>query len=190
MFGLNPWIILAIVLAFVGSNTISYTRGHHNGTEKERAAWMTEQAKLDKLAADVLLDEQKKRAAAERALAAHKAEVEKQNAERDAYVHGLRLAHGRLLDAHGGLYDKNGRPVPQGDKAGSDRGAGAVGGGDAAGLGCVLSRKTSDDLLDLARDADLDRNTAISCQADLAGTTAILNKLVKERADGVSGPPD
>jgi len=177
----NPWIIIGVGIAFLLAVTGAYLKGHSNGAGKERAAQMELQAKLDKLAQDTILSEQRKTAAAERALAEHKAEVEKQNAERDKYVHGLRLANGRLVAAHGGLFDKNGRPRPQGGEAGSGGSAGAVGGSNAPGVGCTLSGQVTEHLLDLARDADLDRNTALACQADLAGTTAILRKLAEER---------
>ncbi len=177
----NPWIIIGVLIAFALAVSGAYLKGHSNGVEGERAAWKIEQAALDKKAGETLLAEKDKTADAERALAEHKASLEKDRAEKDAYIHGLRLAHGRLLDAHGGLYDKNGRPSQKSGGDGPGPRTGAVGGGDAPGVGCVLSGQTSVDLLDLARDAELDRQTALSCQADLTGTTAILNKLVKEQ---------
>jgi hypothetical protein len=177
---LNPRVLLiaGLVVAFIANGFY----WNHRGRAAERRAWQVEQAALDKLAGEALLAEKGKVIAKERELAAYKHVVETESAERERKIAGLRIANGRLVSAAGGLWDKNGRPRAQGGDAGAGEGAGAVSGGDAAGVGCALSQQVTDDLLDLARDADLDRSTALACQADLAGTTAILNQLVKDRA--------
>lgn len=71
-------------------------------------------------------------------------------------INGLRLANGRLVAAAGGLYDRNGRAT--GGQGGSDRvpgDAGSAAGAAGAAAGCQLSGTITQDLLDLARDADL-----------------------------------
>lgn len=175
----NPWIILAVVLAFVAQGFY----WDHHGRMAERDAQAVVQARLDKIVTNTIIAEKKKTQDAELALANFKTEVEAENAERERKIAGLRIANGRLVSALGGLWDKNGRPRPQGGGDGPGPGAGAVEGRDATGLGCTLSGTVTDDLLDLARDADLDRSTALACQADLVGITRILNQL-RENGNG------
>lgn len=168
-------VALIVLLAFIAQGFY----WHGKGRESERAAWVIEQAKSEKVFNQTILDEKNKAIAAERALFALQQKMEAEANEREAKIAGLRIANGRLLTAHGGLYDKNGRSTGGGGgQAGSPA---TFSGGPAAGVGCVLSGKVSVDLLDLARDADLDRSTALACQAELTGVTTILNGLVKEK---------
>lgn len=178
----NPWIILGVVVAFVANGFY----WNHHGRQSERKAWQVEQAALDRKAGEIILAEKDRAIAAERELNEFKRKVEADSAERERKINGLRIANGRLVAAAGGLFDKNGRPRAQSGQDGSGQGTGAIGSGNAPGLGCTLSGTVTDDLLNLARDADLDRNTALACQADLAGITRILNQL-RENGNGSPG---
>lgn len=159
MFGINPWVILAVVVAFVASNGISYTSGHGNGVTAERVAWQAEEIKKqaaivtakEKAAADI--------AALQKQFDDFKTEVEKNYAEKDKKITGMGIANSRLIAATGGLYDKNGRAV--GGAAGS-KPAGAADGTEVAatGGGCRLSEATSQSLLDDAILADRTNNYA------------------------------
>ena len=46
MFGLNPTLIIGVVIAFVVSNGISYGVGHHNGYEGEHTKFMAFEAQV------------------------------------------------------------------------------------------------------------------------------------------------
>lgn len=167
----NPWIILTVVVAFIANGFY----WNHHGHVAERDAWKIEQADLDKKAGEKLLAEQQKTLESERKYQAFKDAQEKAHAEKNRYIDGMRIANGRLVAAAGGLFDKNGRPRPQGGSAGTAEAAGATGGGPGAIAGCALSQSVTDDLLDLARDADKVVNTARTCQAYVIGITDLVN---------------
>jgi len=161
---LNPWVILALVLAFGGATTGAYLKGHSNGTATNEAKWVEANAEADRKLAAAILKNKDDVIAAERAFNEFKDKVENEHAEKDAYINGMRIANGRLVTATGGLYDKNGRAV-------AGRGNTVPGAAEAAGVGataaagCQLSGEITGDLLDFARDADLVLNTARACQA-------------------------
>lgn len=108
MFGLNPWIILGVVVAFVGFGFVC----NHHGHTAERAAWVALEAQRDKLATDKFLASEAARQDTEKKLQSLSNQLEHENVESQKRIDGLRLANGRLLDAACGLYDKNGRPLP------------------------------------------------------------------------------
>lgn len=173
---------LAAFLAGAGGATWTTLKIKNGEIAELRLGWAAEKAKQEAASAEILRASVESARAKERSFNAFKDEQEKKDAKEQHYIHGLRLAHGRLLDAHGGLYDRNGRPTgkSRADGGGGDPGAG--GSGDAPAPGCVLSRQVSDDLLDLARDADLVLATARACQADAVKVREIFSKTARRAA--------
>ena len=153
--GVNPWVILGVFLAIVGAGVAGYTKGHSDGVHTTTIAYERSLEKQRAEAQDLLLKSKDALLAKERELNDFKDKVEKENAEKNAYVNGLRLANGRLVAAAGGLFDRNGRPSGQGGNNGVPGASGAAGGPAGPAPGCRISDEITRDLLDLARDADL-----------------------------------
>lgn len=149
MFGLNPWLIIGVMVAFLGFGTASYFKGRRDANDKWEIA--ISQQKLE--AADVLLKSEKANAVKVAALNSLNDELEKNHADNLARIQGLRIANGRLLDATCGLYDRNGRRRESGGNVVSGDPAGATGAVEAP-IGCLLPRPLVDALGDLAYDAD------------------------------------
>lgn len=165
MFGLNPWVILAATFIFLGAVSGAYLKGHSNGVDTTTAKYEAALAKQRDEANAMLLASKDAALTKEREYNALKDKVEKENVEANTRINGLRIANGRLVAAAGGLFDRNGRPrgPSGGDGSSADSPAPGVSAGPAAG--CSLSQQITDDLLDLARDADAVLNVARTCRA-------------------------
>lgn len=156
----NPWVILALVVLLAGVGWKSYDFG----VDVEAGRQIAANAKALKAAhdqRDKAIEAGRKMTAG---LMALNKKTEDQYVAETAKTNGLRLANGRLVAAHGGLYDKNGRatgrspaaPGPDPADAGGDR---------PAATGCALSDAVTVDLLDFARDADAVVDIARACKA-------------------------
>lgn len=162
MFGLNPWMILGIVLAFLAFGAAGYGKGRSDAT----ANWKIAMAEQERKANDLLNKLKDKIMELERERSAHNLKTEAENAKKNQYIDGLRIANGRLVAAAGGLWDRNGRAVGSGALPGTP-GAPASGAGSATG--CQLSDTVVGDLLDLARDADRAAVYAQTCHTWAVG---------------------
>lgn len=164
MFGLNPWIILAVFAAFVGSNAVSYTKGFGNGEDSRELLWVQKEdeqrLKTEGTIAALREIARKK----EMALYALNLKTEKDHADALDKVNRMRIANGRLIAAHGGLFDKNGRPVASagGGSAADSADAGGVAGG---ATGCRLSAELDGFLQSRFYDADRAATYANTCRA-------------------------
>lgn len=148
--GIGLAILLAIGAMVWAVDHRGYQRGvletdsKWNKVENERKA--KAQAKLD-AATDRYV-------AAEAANAELTASWEQKDNEQQDYIHGLRIANGRLITAAGGLFDRNGRPTGRGGGNAPGAAAGAelvvVGGA----TGCRLSDELSEFLQSRFEDAD------------------------------------
>lgn len=164
MFGFPSWIALLVVAAVSAAGATYVTREIYLGDIAEiRLAHKTALSKQEAEANAIILASKDAVIAKERELNIFKDGVEKQHAEDQARIGGLRIANGRLVDAAGGLFDKNGRPSdrPSGGD-GLPGTAPAAGSTTVSAAGCKLSDTVTADLLDLTRDADL---AAIYAQA-------------------------
>ena len=110
MFGINPWVILAIVLAFIANGVY----WNHHGHQAEALSWKALEAERDRLAQQKLDETRAVVKGQENQIAALKQKLEDEYVASQKRIDGLRLANGRLLDATCGVYDKNGRPVAEG----------------------------------------------------------------------------
>lgn len=115
----NPWIILAVVLAFVGSNVFTAYKTNQITAENVDAKWIGKYAELE-AQKNIIAD----------AAQAYYVETEAKNLEQtqaweaksnaqDTYIRGLQLANGRLVDANCGMFDRNGRPTGSGGADGA-----------------------------------------------------------------------
>lgn len=174
MFGLNPWILLAIVLAFGASNFTSYTRGYGNGEDAREFAWVKKETE-QKAKTDAALDEMRKASRAkELELLELNGKTERDNAAQKDRINGLRIANGRLVAAAGGLLDRNGRP-----SAGAGGGGGSADSADAGGArggpaGCRLSGELTEFLQSRFYDADRAATYAATCKAHVVDLYAKL----------------
>ena len=151
----TSWLVVgAVVTAAISSAWIT-AKVKNGEIATLKLGWQRQVADQERQANAMLLEAKEAAAAAERRNATQTAAWEKIDNERTDYINGLRLANGRLVAAHGGLYDRNGRPVGTGGGGGVPDAAGAATGAPGQTAGCVLSEAVSRDLLDLARDADL-----------------------------------
>lgn len=164
MFGLNPWIILAVVLAFVGSNGASYMAGRGDGADARELVWLEKEAKQKTETEGTIAALREIARKKEMALYALNLKTEKDHADALEKVNRMRIANGRLVAAHGGLFDKNGRAVAGGG-SGSAADSADAGGAAGSSTGCKLSDAASGNLLDLAYDADRAATYANTCRA-------------------------
>ena len=155
MFGLNPWVILGVFLAIAAAGASGYIKGHSDGVDKTTLAYEQALEKQRAEAQAIILANKNAVIAKEREFNAFKDQVEKDNVEKNARINGLRLANGRLVDAAGGLFDRNGRPRGAGGGDGLPGDPAPAGGPAGPAAGCKISDAVARDLLDLARDADL-----------------------------------
>lgn len=179
---LNPWVIIGLILLMAGV----WVHGDHHGTESTDAKWMVLEAQRDQIAQHMINEGWAAKAAVEGQLDALKTKSEKDHAEKDRYISGMRIANGRLVAAHGGLYDKNGRTVAQGDRETGGGTQGSAGVAPDAAPGCVLSDRTSENLLDLTERADHTAEYAGRCQLYATGLHELLKQLPTCRLAGAS----
>jgi len=85
MFGLNPWIILAVVLAFVGSNGASYMAGSGDGADARELVWLEKEAKQKTETEGTIAALREIARKKEMALYALNLKTEKENAEQKAF---------------------------------------------------------------------------------------------------------
>lgn len=154
MFGLNPWIILGVVLAFIGVGTAGYLKGHSNGVDTTTAAYEASLAKQRDEANAMLLANRDIIISRERELNAFNAKVETENADKQKYIDGLRVANGRLFAAAGGMYDKNGRPSGKGSGNAMPGDSPTPSSASGAAAGCRLSDELESFLSQRFKDAD------------------------------------
>jgi hypothetical protein len=164
MFGLNPWIILAVFAVFVGSNAVSYTKGFGNGEDARELLWVQKEGEQRLKAEGTIAALREVARKKEMALYALNLKTEKDHADALEKVNRMRIANGRLIAAHGGLFDKNGRPVA-GSGSGSAADSADASGSTGTSAGCKLSDAASGNLLDLAFDADRAATYANTCKA-------------------------
>lgn len=154
----NPWIILATVLSLIGAATGGYFKGRAD----VQARWDIARLEASNQAQEQLAAANAKTVAKEREYQTLKDKVEADALEAQKRIDGLRIANGRLVAAHGGLFDKNGKPVPASQLPANSNTAGST---DTTASGCRLSDKVADDLLSLAYDADRAATYANACRA-------------------------
>ena len=154
MFGLNPWIILGVVLAFVGSNAFTAYKTNQIATERVDAKWIKEYAALEAKKNAVIAEATQRYIDSEASNLAQTQDWEKTDNEREKYVQGLRIANGRLVAANGGLFDRNGRPTGKRSDDGVPAAPGAAGETVTTATGCRLSDGIAADILDLTARAD------------------------------------
>ena len=118
MFGLNPWVILAVVGAFIAQGFYWDHNGHARGVEQTAAAYEKKLQEQRDEANALLVASQNALIAKERELYAFTMEVGRKHAEDQKRIDGLRLANGRLVDATCGMFDRSGRPRGQGGSDG------------------------------------------------------------------------
>lgn len=150
----NPWVILAVILSIAAAGAGGYFKGHSDGVDQTTIAYERSLEKQKQEAQVLLLAGKDTVIAKEREFNAFKDKVEKDDADKNARINGLRIVNGRLVDAAGGLFDRNGRPSGKGGGDGMPGTATAAGGTAGGPAGCKLSDAVTRDLLDLARDAD------------------------------------
>jgi len=179
----NPYVIGGAALLMVVAVTGSYIKGRGDGTAIADAKWLKveterkdETAKVIKAAEDRFIAGEARNAELTRNLETKDNEAEKR-------INGLRIANGRLVAAHGGLYDRNGRQV--GGRGGDAPGATPGTAGEAAGTaaGCTLSTGTSEHLLDLAAAAD-----SAAAYAQLGHDYAVSVKAWRDKRQGLPAP--
>jgi hypothetical protein len=148
---MNPWAILITVGVVIGALTGTYLKGHSNGEASKQAEWDASTLKIERDAREAKDKADAEARAKEKAMADAKDRVQKELDDANKQNFGLRIANGRLVAAHGGLYDKNGKPVPGGEVRGNTS---PTPGPDGPTPGCRLSEQVTQGLLDLALDAD------------------------------------
>jgi len=121
----NPLIILGTIIAFVAAVSGAYLKGSHDGHKSENASWVILEAKRDKEATDQLLASKDHTRDLEGQLQNLSNLLEHDHAEDQKRLDGLRIANGRLLDDACGMFDKNGRPIPQSGSDGMPQNPGA-----------------------------------------------------------------
>jgi hypothetical protein len=153
----NPWLILG----FVGALLAATAGGYVKGRSDVNARWDAARAAADSRAALARAASLEAARAQETEWNTIKSTLETQAHEREKYITGLRIANGRFLANTGGLLDKNGKPV-----GGNGVSCTPVTPGSSPGpaTGCQLSREVSENLLELAYDADRVLNVAKTCQ--------------------------
>lgn len=163
----NPYLIMATGLVFLAAVTGAYLKGEADTDNRWKAATLEQERKTQALLNAALEAARDK----ERALMELNTKTEKSNAEHLARINGLRIANGRLITAAGGLFDRNGRPRHPDTGAAAPAPPGSAGSGPT---GCELSKQTSDDLSDLAYDADLAAVYAHTCKAHVVELHALI----------------
>lgn len=155
MFGFPSWILWLVLFAAGAASGTYVTYEVYSGKiAKIELSYASAREKQNAEAAKMLIDSKNQRIAIEAEYAAFKDKVEGNYNEQTNRINGLRIANGRLVDAAGGLFDRNGRcREPSGGHGLSDP-TGSTAGAAPAPSGCQLSGSSVADLLDLARDAD------------------------------------
>lgn len=120
----NPYVLLAAGVIFIAAVAGAGIKGHNIGVERTDAKWLAKEIvrqqavqKAVNEATQQYIDNEAANGETRRKLEGKIDELEKDRA-------GLRLANGRLVDAHCGMFDRNGRPVGE---RGADAGAPATG---------------------------------------------------------------
>lgn len=154
----NPWILLAFAIMIAGAGWKGYDLGYDSANGK----WIKANAEIERQTNTIIVENKDKIIAAERKYNELKDKVEKDNVETVARINGLRIANGRLVAAHGGLYDRNGRPSGANPMPGNP---GSTGQPASGSTGCKLSRELEEFLLSESYRADLAATYAKSCHA-------------------------
>lgn len=161
---MNPYFLLAIVVAFVVSNIGMYVMGKSDGRTDERAAWMERElvqreayAKKERELQDAYRKKEQESARDMAAVsAAYQRELNHANAAKDRALADLRAGRLRLRDPGARSQPPCGSGLPE-------AGAGAAGrDGEARG---ELSGATAEFLVALAGEADQVARQLAACQA-------------------------
>ena len=175
MFGLNPWLLLGIGIAFAVATGGAYLKGHSNGVDSERAAWEISIAKQKQDAAAMLQSETEKTLAIERRL-----NDANRNSEAD---HARATAD---LAAASGKYARLGKLFEQ-QKSRCGLGRDAAAGPSPAGTGladpgareverdAVVPESDREDFGAIIRDADELKANFLLCADDRIALPGIMN---------------
>jgi hypothetical protein len=144
----NPWVIIGFLVMLAVTGFTAYTKGHNSGVTETDAKWEKVELARKDIAQEKLTEATQRYITAEAKNTQQTQEWERKDNDRETYIHGLRIANGRLVAAAGGLFDRNGRST--GNSAGNAAGSAAGAAGEAAGAatGCRLSDGVTQDLLD------------------------------------------
>ena len=150
----SPYVIGGAALVLMVGMAGSYIKGRGDGTAIADAKWLKVETERKDAVAKTIADAEARFRANEVVNAKKTLALETKSNEDDTRIHGLRIANGRLVAAHGGLYDRNGRQVGGrgGDAPGASPGATVEAAGDAAG--CRLSDELSEFFQSEAERAD------------------------------------
>jgi hypothetical protein len=150
----NPWVILALLIVFIGGVTVAYFKGHDDGTDAERIRWELATEKQKKEAAATLAAETAKVLDLERKYSALSAELDKK--DRD-HAQALDRAYSDARAAAvraGGLRDPGARRGCGGDRPQGAASTAPGGAEPAPAGGGALSEAAEQFLFDFARKAD------------------------------------
>ena len=155
MLGLpNPYVMGAAALVAVVAIAGAYIKGRGDGAAIADAKWLAVENERKDASAKVLKTATDRYIVAEADNLALTRKMEAKSNDDEKRITGLRIANGRLVDAAGGLLDRNGRPAGgRGDGAATAT-ASATGTAAADAPGCRLSDAVTGDLLDFASAAD------------------------------------